>query len=336
MILAPVRRESSGPFGFPLFAMSLRMRTLRWVYLLALATAASSVLAQEENERLAAGIPLEVSIVNRDIAYRWRWEILSTADDKDVLDQNPGLASFPAQMYTTELKALGINGQTATIMYDRWKNSQEGDVTRVSGGLGFSVTEDWRVDIKTTYVDREAMYDSFYYYLLAGRSIGKFYTYSQLRLSTDYDVPVDGFVLGYQVSEYLSWRPVPTFRIGAQAGVCQKENYDDSFSLRAFMTKAFFDYRTSVRLEATDSESPLFADYREYRAFVYQKLRHDTLLRLSYRYYTDDRRRDSYAPGFKLIYFFSPKVSCHIGYIRYNRGDVIDIDCYQVGMNVLL
>jgi len=311
------------------------MRTLRWVYLLAIAMAASWVFAQEENERLAAGIPLEVSIVNRDMAYRWRWEIQSTIDGEDVIDQNPGLANFPAQMYTTELRMLGIDGETGFIMYDRWENALHGGASRISGGIGIPVTENWQVETKSTYVNREATYDSYYYYLLAGRSIGRFYTSSQFRFSMDDGVPADRSVLGYQLSEYLSWKPFPAFRMGTQVGDCQKENRDDSFFWRVFLAKAFFDYRTSVRLEALDSESSLFADYREYRAFVYQKLRTDLLLRLGYRYYTDERHRDSNAPGFKLIYFFSPKLSCHIGYIRYNQHDLLDFDSYQAGMNVL-
>ena len=291
--------------------------------------------AQEENERLGAGIPLENSIANRDVAFRWRWEVQDTEDSHELISENPSMAYYPRRMYTTELKMFEINGATASGMYDNWVNDQGLDVFRASGGFGFPAGEDWRIDAKGTYFDREELPDTQYYYLSAGRPLGKFYTYSSYRYSVDGKDISNGITQGHQASEYLSWMPVKTFRLGGQVAYCKKENGDDATYGRLFSTISFFDYRTSFRVEAFDYESLLYADYREYKAYLYQKLTSATMVRLQYRYYTDSESRESHAPGIKLMHFFSPRVEGHVGYVYYTQRVGVDFDSYLAGMSVI-
>lgn len=313
---------------------SLSSKTTTGLALLILALSTSWVAAQEENERLASSIPLEASIAGRDVAYRWRWEVQDT-EGSTLVEEDPALAYYPARMVTTELKALGVNGGTAFIAHDQWRNDQNLDVFRSSVGGGFPVGDNWRLDLKGSYFDKEDFYDSQYYYLAAGRSFGNFYFYPSYRLSLEGKTPDNGFIQGHQLNQYLSWNPTKTFRMGVQGGYCKKENDDDAGYVRVFLSKSLFDYGTSVRLEALDYESKLYANYREYRTFLYQKLNVSTLARVGYRYYTDDMGHYSHGPGVKLIHFFSPRVSAHIGYVHYVQGAGIEFDSYLAGMNVI-
>jgi hypothetical protein len=290
--------------------------------------------AQEENERLSASTPLENSIAHRDVAFRWRWEVQDTHDSQGALDADPSLALYPTRMVSSELKMFTVNGATAFGMYDQWQNDQDLDVFRASAGAGIPLGE-WRVDAKATYFDRETYNDTQYYYLSAGRPVGDFYTYSQYRLSLDGKNVNNGFVSGNQLSEYLSWTPVKSFRLGVQGACCAKENDDDSGYLRVFTARSFFDYATSVRLEALQYESRLYPDYREVKGYLYQRLNAVTLARLSYRHYADNRHNESHGPGLKVIYFLSPRVACHLGYVRYIRRNGPDFDSFLGGMNVI-
>jgi len=314
--------------------LSLSLKKTVVLALAALAAAVPWARAQEENERLASNIPLECSVVDRDIAYRLRWEVQDT-EGSTVVDENPNLAYYPQQMFTAELKALGVNGGTAFISHDQWRNNQDLDVFRASGGGGFAVGDQWRIDLKGSYYDREDFYDTQYYYLAAGRPIGPFYTFTQYRLSMEGKTTDNSFIPGHQLNQYLSWAPAKTFRMGVQGGYCKKENDDDSSYERFFLNQAFFNYRTSVRLDAMIYQSRLYADYQESRAFIYQTLTDRTMLRVGYRYYSDDWGRYSYGPGAKIIHFFSPRVSAHIGCVRYVQGDDLDFNSFLAGMSVL-
>ena len=304
-------------------------------FLLVLAAASSRVDAQEENERLGSSIPLENTIMNRDVAFRWRGEIQDSEDNNSLISEDPSLAYYPQRMYATELKMFMVNGATASAMYDEWQNDQGLDVFRASGGVGVPVGEAWRVDGRATYFDRENYPDTQFYYLSAGRPVGDFYTYSQYRLSLDGKNENNGFTQGHQVSEYLSWNPTKTFRLGGQGAYCKKENDDDSGYARVFTSISFFDYWTSLRLEVLDYESRFYADYREYKAYLYQKITTATLLRFQYRYYTDDQDRRSHGPGVKVIHFFGPRVCGQVGYVRYTQQEGPDFDSFLAGMSVI-
>jgi hypothetical protein len=302
---------------------------------LAICAAAGWVDAQEENERLGSGIPLENSIVNRDTAFRWRWEVQDSEDNHDLLSEDPALASYPQQLYTTEMKMFRVNGASAFGMYDLWQNDQDLDVFRASGGFGFPAGESWRIDLKGTYLDRETIPDTQYYYFSAGRPLGQFYTYSQYRYSSDGRDINNGISQGHQLSEYLSWNPIKTFRLGGQVAYCIKENGDDAAYGRIFTAASFFDYSTTVRLEVFDYESLLYTDYREYKAYLYQKLSSSSLIRLQYRYYNDSESRESHGPGVKLMHFFSSRVEGHIGYVRYSQSEGTDFDSFLAGMSLV-
>jgi hypothetical protein len=306
----------------------------RILVVLMLALVACHAGAQEENERLSSSTPLENSIANRDTAFRWRWAIQDSQDAEGALEEDPTLALFPARLYATELKMFRVNGATAFVMHDQWQNDQDLDVFRTSGGIGVPVG-DWRVEAKATYFDRETYNDTQFYYLSAGRPLGNFYTYSQYRLSLDGKTADNEVITGNQLSEYLSWTPTKTFRLGAQGAYGEKDNDDAAGYVRVFTAKSFFDYRTSIRVEALDYESRLYPDYQEVKAYLYQKLTPSTLTRLSYRYYNDDQSRESHGPGVKLIRFFGPRVACHVGYVRYLGEDGLDFDSYSGGMNVI-
>ena len=303
-------------------------------FALTLLCVAPQASAQEEDERLSSNTPLENAIANRDIAFRWRWEIQDTEESGDVLGEDPALALYPTRMYSSELKMFTVKGGTAFVMHDQWQNDQGLDVFRTSGGVGVPAG-DWRLEAKATYFDRETYNDTRYYYLSAGRPAGNFYTYTQYRLSLDGKTVNNDFVAGHQINEYLSWKPTKTFRLGGQGAYCVKENDDDSSYIRLFFTKSFFDYNTAVRVDAMQYDSRLYTDYLEVKSYLYQKLSPAALLRFGYRYYHDDQHRESHGPGVKLIYFFSPRIACSIAYTRYTRKDGPDFDSYMGGMNVI-
>jgi hypothetical protein len=303
--------------------------------LLALAATSLQVTAQEENERLSSNIPLENSIANRDVAVRWRAEVQDTEDNSGLISEDPALAYYPRRMYTTELKMFTVKGATASAMYDEWVNDQGLDVFRTSGGVGVPVGEAWRVDGKASYFDREGYPDTQFYYLSAGRPVGNFYTYTQYRLSLDGKNENNEFIQGHQGSEYLSWTPIKTFRLGGQGAYCNKENEDDSAFGRLFTAMSFFDYQTAIRLEVLDYESRLYTDYREYKAYLYQKLTTATLLRFQYRYYSDDAHQESHGPGVKVIHYFCPRICGQLGYVHYTQREGPDFDSFLGGMSVI-
>lgn len=297
-------------------------------------TTAVRTAAQEEDETLVEGVPLENAVVGRALAVRLRAEMQFTEDDDDIIDQNINYKRFPAKMYAGEIKLFQKDRFTFGVADEVWKNAQDLSVDRWGWNTRVPLGKIWRMTLKYKRWDEQDGPDKNYHYAGLSRFVGKkIYSYTQYRHTTE-----GGDEIGHQLSQYISWNPEKRLRMGGQ-GAFSRESDSSGMKpwyARLFTTIFLIEDLTSLRLEAQHYESAADLTYEEYTSYLYQKLGSQSLLRLDCRYYHDNSDLTSYAWGIKAKRYFSPRVSAHIGYRWYDHSEGTDFDTVFAGASVLL
>jgi hypothetical protein len=306
------------------------------------------MLAQEADELLIDGMPLENAIVGRDLALRLRAEVQLTEDDDELIDEDVNYARFPKRMYSAEAKLFRKDRTSFLGTYSIWQNEQDLDMSQWSWKMRLPLASGPE-NVYDAYEAQSASYLSLRYrkteavedspgrdYWYIGHDVtfvNGVYSYLQYRHSIE-----DGESVGHQVSEYLSWRPADRIRFGGQAAVSKNQGGDGVRPWYAGLFTTFFLIQdvTALRLDARHSDSREDLQYDEYKVYLYQKIGGRSLLRLSFRQYEDTEDRSSQAYGVKAKYFFSPRMSTHIGYRFYEHSEGADYDTFYAGLNILL
>ncbi|MFC1462098.1 hypothetical protein ACFLQU_00690 [Verrucomicrobiota bacterium] len=299
--------------------------------------AARTVLGQAEDEAQQDGRSLETLIVDRMWALRLRAELQFTADDDELIDQDTSYASFPTELYTVGAKFYeNKSGVDYTLQYSTWENEQGLSAIRWSWRLRAPVTHGkrpTRVAVKYSLIDDDIR--RHYLYLSADKSLTKgVYGTIQYRAAIDDEEGWDG----HQLYEYISWMPTSRLRIGQQGAISHDEGSTDLRPAYSdlFATLFLLPPKTSLRLKIRHYDSTEDFNYREYHAYLYQKVTQSAWIRLSYRFYEDNESRRSDTYGIKAKYFFTARGAAHIGYRQYEHSEEADFGTAFVGGELLL
>jgi hypothetical protein len=306
--------------------------------------------AQDSDEMLFGGMPLENAAVDHDFALRLRLETQMTEDDDDVVETDPQYARFPTRMYSGEAKVFQSNRATYGVTYSQWENKQDLDVRSWAWKIRYPIavepqmiydTYDTGVgsflslQYRTQEDDQTNGTRSLSYYSVAADRFFEngIYAFLQYRHTIE-----DGHGSGHQLSEYANWKLSNRLKIGEQAAVSSQEDADNltPWYARVFGTYFLAEDWTSMRVEARHYEAGGDFRYQEYKAYFYQKIGSRSLVRLSYRYYTDNDDMSSNAYGIKLKHYVSPRFSVHFGYRYYDHRMGTDLDTFYSGLNLLL
>lgn len=295
----------------------------------------ASVSAQEEEDILIEGMPLENLVAGRDLAVRLRTELTFTEDDDELIDTDISYKRFPSLMHDSEIKLFHKNGLTVAAKYGIWQNDQDLDTYRWGCSTRIPVNPDWRMSLTYLYYDQQDDPERTYLYVGFSRSFDRgLYSLTQYRHSRKGSEDD-----GNQLSEYVSWRQGNRFRIAGKVAVSQDQPSKDMgpWYTKLYTTIFLREEVTSLRFEAMHYDyysSDL--EYQEYDSYLYQRVGSQSLLRLGYRYYVDNDDHSSHAWGIKAKHFFSPRFSGHIGYRRYDHSDEADFDTVYVGIGLIL
>jgi len=315
------------------------MKRLVLLYTLAVTLAAArNVLGQAEDEAQQGKRTLETLIVDRMWALRLRAELQFTADDDELIDQDTSYASLPTELYTVGAKFYeNRSGVDYNLQWSTWENEQGLDAIRWSWRLRAAVTGGecpTRLALKYSLIDdNDTRYH--YLYLSADKTIAKgVYGLVQYRATLDDEEGGEG----HQLYEYISWMLTDRFRVGQQGAICHNEGgtdvrpaYSDLFSTLFLVPE-----KTSLRLKIRHYDSTEDFNYREYHAYLYQKVTPAAWIRLSYRFYEDNDSHESHAYGIKAKRFFTARGAVHIGYRFYEHSDEADFGTAFVGGEFVL
>jgi len=293
---------------------------------------APPTLAQDEDEILIDGEPLENAVAGRALALRLRGEIQVTEDEEDIIDDDVQYGRFPSRLYAAEAKFYQSDRLTLSVTADRWDNQQGLDATRLGWSLRKPLTG--RTSLTLTYRRRDADYApvKHYGYLALGHYVSKsIYSYARFRYTTQSEAPNT-----YQLSEYLSWSPHKRFRLGGQVAATQDEDEFGSWYARIFSTCFLKEDRTSMRVEARHYDTVDSISFQDYKCFLYQRFGDAGFVRLGYRFYGDSEDLTSHGYGVKVRHFFTPSLAGHIGYRRYDHSEGPDMDTVLAGVQWLL
>ncbi len=292
-----------------------------------------TLTAQYEDELEADSQPVENSVAGRDLALRLRAEMQTTEDDSELVDHDISYARFPTTMYDGEAGLFQASGVSFIWSRSIWQNQQDLDSDRWSVKLGLPLPAGWKLSLKHRFTDDAGSAPWDQYYAGLGKTLAcGVYTYSQYRFSRS-----DGRTLGNQAYQYLSWKANNRIRISADGSCAWYEGPPDTTAWhgRLFTTVFLVEDRTSLRTEGMLYRHSGGTDYEEYKAYLYQKLWSSTLLRLGYRYYTDDEGFSSQALSIKARHYFSPGLSAHVGYRYYMPDEGPNLNTIFAGMGVI-
>lgn len=308
-------------------------RAIGPMVLAAVLSVTTAVSAQDEDEVLVDGRPIENAVVGRNLALRIRGEVQATEENEDIIDEDVQYGRFPSRLYAAEAKLYQADRLSVAVSLDRWENQQGVDASRIGWSLRTPLTG--ATSLTLTYRRREAddVTTKHYAYVAIGHYLSKsLYSYSRARYTTQPDAPDT-----YQISEYLTWSPHKRFRLGGQAAAMHEEDDDlTAWYARIFSTYFLVEDQTSLRLEARHYDSVDIVEFQDYKAFLYQRVANASFIRFGYRFYDDSDGLSSQAYGVKVRHFFSPNLAAHVGYRRYDHSDGPDMDTLLAGFQWLM
>jgi hypothetical protein len=291
-----------------------------------------SLYAQESEEVSVSGVPIENSIAGKDVAFRLRLETQFTEDSDDIIDIDPAYKAYPSRMYAGEARVFRKDKLSFGASYETWENEQGLDVDFFGWFLSIPVTETQRVSAKLKRFRTAGSADRDYFHAGIGGYIGKIYSFANYRLMLQ-----DGAGNSeHQISEYLSWSPVKSFRIGTQLSVSESDQGGpEPWQAMLFSTVWLVEDWTSLRCEYQHYEYIDDRSFDEYKAYLYQRIGSQTLVRLGCRYYEDSSDLSSWAPDIRIKYFFSPGFSTHAGYREYTHSEDVQLESFTAGMELI-
>ena len=189
----------------------------------------------------------------------------------------------------------------------------------------------WKADVSYQLADFPGSTNYHYGFLSAGRSLGRIgYALTQYRLTVE-----DGEATQHQAYQYLSFTPARPWRFGACGAYTFDDERGDNRYADGFVARTFADDAAAIRLEALYYETEDDFSYQDYRAFYYQRLGEHWLIRVGYRYYRDNQDYESHAPGLKVIWYASERLSLQAGYVRYLHSTDAEMNDFLGGFNVV-
>lgn len=301
---------------------------------------ASSVVAQEYDELLIGGVPLENAVVGRDIAVRIQAEVQLTEDADDLIDEDPNYVRFPSRLYSAGVGVYQYNRLSVNAEYATWENNQDVDLSHCTADVRTPFPRPESSNFLTLRLrGRETVADNdilrrLYAYASVSRSFDNgIFAHVQYRLAT-----TRGEITGNQLYHYLSWRVSDRFRFGALGAASRNKGSDtlEPWYAEVFTTIFIINELTSIRLGARHYESTSGLAYQQYNSYLYQKIGRHSLLRLHHRFYHDSDELHSHAYGVKAKCYFHPRVSAHVGYRYYDHSEGADFDTFYGGFGLLL
>ncbi len=289
--------------------------------------------AQDEDQLLVSGQPIENVIAGRAVALRLRAEAQVTDEQTDLITEDARYARFPTELYSADARLFQRDRLTVGTLYDRWNSGQDRDTERISGSFTTPLATDWRLTLQYMRWETEGEADRNYLYTGVSRDLGPVYTYSQVRFATQAAVPEN-----VQLYEYLSWRPATRLRLGGQGAFSAEPGTGEAGPWYAgCFTSVFLDpHTTSLRVEGLYYDSRDDLAYFEFKPYLYRMLGARTLVRFGYRYYDDTQGLSSHSGSVRLKRYFSARFAAHVGYRYYTHNEGPDLDTVQAGFSLLL
>lgn len=299
--------------------------------------AAMPAHAQDEDELLIGDAPIETVIAGRPVALRLRGEVMFTDDADDLLSEDISYARFPTELYAGEVRLYQANRFSTAVAVEQWENEQDLDTTRLTWYAWVPVRDAWRLFLRFRKRTEEGLPDTDYYYIGASRGFAKaWYSYTQYRYKQNRET--DENESEHQLSQYLTYHVSNGFRLGGEGGATLKSDEDavGPWYVRGFTSFFLLEELTSLHLEAQHYESSGDLEFQEYESALYQRLGGKSLLRLGYRYYTDNQDLSSHGIGAKLKHFFAPRFAGHVGYRYYDHSEGEDFSSLFGGFSLIL
>jgi len=286
--------------------------------------------AQEYEDILLDGQPLENVIAGRDWAYRLRLEVQSSDDDRELLEEDIAFQRFPSLMYSGEMTAFHASSLTIRGHSEYIRSDQGYDTRRVGMSTAIPLGDTRRLRLKLSETRSEEGNSTQFLYAGISRTLGAtVYAYSRYRHTVR-----EGTTAGQQVYQFLSWTPTRALYVTLNGAHSWTSPYR-SWYARATATALLLQESVALRLEIEHDESTARPHSQQYQVLLYRRILQGTWVNVSYRFYEDDPGFRSHAYGVKLRHFFSPRLSGHVGFRHHDHNSIASLDTVLGGVSVV-
>jgi hypothetical protein len=304
-------------------------------------------LAGDEEAAGEEGGYVENAVAGRNLVLRLRGEVQFSESDMSLIENDVNYATYPSKVYNTEAKAIQDDGSSARVAYSRWQSSQGLDMSLWQWKLRFPLqSSDFRD------VTESPPFLSFSYWAQQGNNatnatlpevnywyigIDKTTRKSVFMLFQYRSTVQDGSVTGHELYEYLSWKISDRLHIGEQGAVDKNQGTSgiSPWYGSVFGTVFLVPEKTALRLDGWYFNSDTM-NYEQADAYLTQRIGKRAFVRLNYRFYHDSNKLESNAAGIKFKYYFSPRMSAHVGYRMYDHTENVNLNTFFGGFSIIL
>ncbi|MBT3192594.1 MAG: hypothetical protein HN341_08570 [Verrucomicrobia bacterium] len=305
------------------------------VVALCLIFSGAEAVAQDEDDMTFGGIPLENAIAGHNLGVRIRAEVLYSEDDASLLDDDVAYEQFPSEVYDTEVRVFQNDGLSVAAAYSEWDNAQGLDTERTSLTVRSPWGEATKLTWRYSHLSKQGSDPNRdYLYLGISRRFGEhLYSYTQYR-----NTGVEDEADVHQFSQYVSWTAAKRYRLGCRGAISLDDGEETSgpWYVDAFGSAYVWKQSTSIRLSHRHYDTGEALTFDETKCYLYHRLFGQTLLRLSYRLYSDSDDMKSDAYGASIKQYFSARGAVHVGYRFYDHKIGADLDSLFAGFSILL